>query len=196
LTKRIDVRWKWHYGVLLSLRERLLKARSERLCEVSQALEPHSMDMADSASDEFDHDLALSGLSSGQDALYEVQRAIQRILSGTYGVCEETGQPIPAARLKAVPWTRFTREVEARLEKKGIVNRPHLGQVGSVRGTVIGDLEESEFGEEEAEGNLANDEVLRQVFALSVKAEPALRRNTNASACVTEGEVAYRFQQR
>ena len=188
LTKKIEAKWRWHYCALLSLREYLLKERGERLSEISQALEPHSMDMADSATDEFDHDLAFSGLSAGQDSLYEVEAAIKRILAGTYGVCVETGQPIPEARLKAVPWTRFTREVEERLETKGAVGRTRLGQVGSVRGAVTGNLAGSE-SVEDAEESVANDEVLGQVFRPSFKPEPAPRRETNASARFAQGEV-------
>src|SRR6266496_3426440 len=112
-------KWAWHYRVLLSLREHLLKERADRLSEASQPLEPHSMDLADSATDEFDHDLALSQLSAEQDRICEVDEAIKRILNGPYGVCEETGKPIPTARLKAIPWTRFAKEAELRLEDKG-----------------------------------------------------------------------------
>jgi RNA polymerase-binding transcription factor DksA len=108
---------------LLLLRERLLGERGERLLEASQPIEPHSMDEADSATDEFDHDLALSKLSAEQDALYEVEEAIKRILNGTYGICEETGEMISESRLRAIPWTRFSREVQARLERKGKLQR-------------------------------------------------------------------------
>lgn len=52
---------------------------------------------------------------------------------GTYGICEESGEAIPAARLKAVPWTRFTREVEERLEKKGFLPGPCVRKAGTVR---------------------------------------------------------------
>ena len=141
---RVNSKWAWHYQVLLGLRERLLKERSEQLAEAAEPLEPHSMDMADSASDEFDHGMALSRLSAEQDALFEVEEALKRILNGTYGLCEETGKSIPEERLKAVPWARFAREVEARLENEGAVRRPHLGALGSVREELPGDLVESE----------------------------------------------------
>jgi RNA polymerase-binding transcription factor DksA len=160
----------------------LLKERHQRLSEVSEALEPHSMDMADSATDEFDHNLALSGLSAGQDSLYEVEAALNRILNGTYGVCEETEQPIPAARLTAVPWTRFTREVEERLETKGVFTQPHLAQVNSVRGDGTGNLEEGESFEQEAEESVANDEALKHVFALPVKREPRAHYGATAQS--------------
>src|SRR6266545_4858786 len=145
---RVNPKWAWHYQVLLGLRERLLKDRSEQLAEAAEPLEPHSMNIADSATDEFDHDMALSRLSAEQDALFEIDEALKRILDGSYGVCEETGQPVPQERLKAIPWARFAREVEARLENEGAVRLPHLGALGSVREKLSGNLEESELVED------------------------------------------------
>ena len=75
----IPKRWIWHYEKLSSLRERLIEERKERLHEAAQPLEIHSMSPADSATDEFDHELALSRLSVDQDALYEVEAAMNRI---------------------------------------------------------------------------------------------------------------------
>ncbi len=39
--------------------------------------------------------------------LEDVDRALAKMRAGTYGLCEASGQPIPVARLKAVPWARF-----------------------------------------------------------------------------------------
>lgn len=135
---RVPAKWRWHHRALLALQSRLLGDRGNLLHTVAEPLERHSLDEADSATDEFDHNLALSELSTRQDSLYEVEGALRRIGNGTYGVCLDSRKPIPAARLRAVPWTRFTWEVEARLEKGGLVNRPHLGTLGSVRGEVEG----------------------------------------------------------
>jgi DnaK suppressor protein len=129
----IPKRWKWHYETLARLRDRLIEERSEALSEAAEPVERHSLHQADSATNEFDHELALSQLSAEQDALYEVEAAMRCILDGSYGVCEQTGKRIPAARLKAVPWTRFREEVEARLESTGEITPPRLGTLRSVR---------------------------------------------------------------
>lgn len=131
--QRVPAKWRWHYKVLLSLQDRLLRDREELRQDVARPLEAHSMDEADSASDEFDHNLALTQLSAEQDELREVTEALQRIQSGRYGICEETGKRLPAARLKAIPWARFTREVEERLEKAGSVPSPRLQPATTVR---------------------------------------------------------------
>jgi len=140
----VPKRWIWHYQTLSSLREELIRQRKERLNEAAQPMEPHSMNMADSATDEFDHELALSRLSVDQDALYEVEAAMKRILDGSYGICEQTGRAIPAARLKVLPWTRFRKEVANRLERTGVISRTHLGRLRSVRDEATSALAESE----------------------------------------------------
>ncbi len=42
--------------------------------------------------------------------LFEIESALSRIDDGTYGLCEETDEPIEEARLKAIPWTRLSIE--------------------------------------------------------------------------------------
>lgn len=76
------------------------------------------MHQADAGSDAYDRDFALSLLSQEHDSLYEIDEALKRIEDGTYGVCEMSGQPIPHARLEALPFTRFTVECQAQLEKQ------------------------------------------------------------------------------
>lgn len=153
--KRVPAKWRWHYRVLVSLQDRLLGDRGVLLRVAAEPLEPHSLDDADSATDEFDHDLALAQLSAEQDALVEVNEALNRILDGTYGVCEETGEAIPASRLKAVPWTRFTWQIKDRLEKTGDAPRTRLNKAATVRGDgklsfYPGDEEGEEAAEQKA----------------------------------------------
>ncbi|MBI2515548.1 MAG: TraR/DksA family transcriptional regulator [Opitutae bacterium] len=129
-------RWAWHYRALTDLRDALLRDREEKLSETAGlTIEPHSVHPADSATDEFDHELSLALLAAEQNGLNEVNDAILRILSGRYGVCEESGRPIPAARLRAVPWTRYTAEVERQREKSGELPRAHLEAAVSLRGS-------------------------------------------------------------
>lgn len=72
----------------------------------------------DAGSDACDRDLALCLLSQETSALAEIDEALERIESGSYGICEISGQPIPASRLKAIPFARFTVECQAEIEKR------------------------------------------------------------------------------
>ncbi len=76
------------------------------------------MHQGDAGSDTYDRDFALTVLSQEQDALYEIEEAIKRVEDKTYGVCQMSGKQIPQARLEAIPFTRFTVECQAQLEKE------------------------------------------------------------------------------
>jgi RNA polymerase-binding transcription factor DksA len=76
------------------------------------------MHQADAGSDAYEKDFALSLLSQEQDALYEIESALKRIEAHLYGVCEMSGQPIPVARLEAIPFARFTVECQSRFEQE------------------------------------------------------------------------------
>jgi RNA polymerase-binding transcription factor DksA len=120
----------------MELRERLLGERDEELAAAAEPIESRNLHQADSASDEFDRELALGLLSARQDALYEIDAALLRICEGTYGICQMTGLPISEARLRAVPWTRYTGAAEEQLEKSGQANQSRrLGPLASVRGS-------------------------------------------------------------
>ncbi len=76
------------------------------------------MHQADAGSDAYDKDFALSLLSQEQDALYEIEEALKRVESDTYGVCEMSLKQIPKPRLEAIPHARFTVECQAQLERE------------------------------------------------------------------------------
>jgi RNA polymerase-binding transcription factor DksA len=100
--------------------------------------------MADSGTDNFDRDFALSLLSADQDSVYEIEEALKRIERKSYGVCELTGKPIPKARLEAIPWTRFTVDAQAQLERDGALRQRRLGQLGTVDNLGITEVETDE----------------------------------------------------
>lgn len=117
--------WIWHFRTLANLRSRLMADRGVQMAEAAEPIDVDT-ESADSATDEFDHDLALAMWESKDDLLQEIDDAIQRIRTGSYGLCEETGKVIPAARLMAMPWTRYTLEAEEKFEKAGEKPGPRI----------------------------------------------------------------------
>ena len=79
------------------------------------ALATHS---GDAGSDAYDRDFAHCLLFQDQNALIEIEHALRRIESGSYGICEMSGEPIPVSRLEAIPFARFTVECQAEIEKQ------------------------------------------------------------------------------
>jgi RNA polymerase-binding transcription factor DksA len=104
------------------------------------------MHQADAGSDAYDRDFALNLLSQEQDALYEIDEALKRIETGSYGICELCNKPIPHARLEAIPFARFTVDCQSQLEKQHKLTRARQ-PVTSLFG--LTDDEEGAEGEEE-----------------------------------------------
>jgi RNA polymerase-binding transcription factor DksA len=147
--KKVKAEWQKYCHWLLDLREQLLGQMNGLAKESAQELPGYSLHMADSGTDNFDRDFALSLLSSDQDAVYEIEEALKRIEKKTYGVCELTGKTIPRARLEAIPWTRFTVEAQAQLEREGALKSRRIGQLGTVDSTGATEVESEEDEPEE-----------------------------------------------
>ena len=109
---------------LLDLRDELVDAMTgttrDTIRNAPEGSEASSsgMHQGDAGSDAYDRDFALSVLAKEQDALYEIEQALQRIKKGAYGVCEMSGKKIPQARLEAIPFARLTVECQAQWEKE------------------------------------------------------------------------------
>ena len=145
---KVKPEWEKFYRNLLELRERLIDQMSGLAKESAEEITSYSLHMADSGTDNFDRDFALSLLSSDQDALYEIEEALRRLEKGVYGVCELSGKPIPKARLEAIPWTRFTVESQSQLEKEGALKQRRLGSLGTIDSVGTTEVEEEEEAEE------------------------------------------------
>ena len=113
-----DPRWNWHVRTLLHLRNQLLRAHTEHGASAADRAELHSVDVADIAEDRIEHQVLLAELHAEADRLAEIEGALNRIRTGSYGICEVTGEPISEARLKAIPWTRFSIGAAERAELK------------------------------------------------------------------------------
>lgn len=57
---------------------------------------------------------------TANNLLQEVNEALERIQTGTYGVCVDTGEPISYERLKALPYAKRTVEAQKELEKENV----------------------------------------------------------------------------
>jgi RNA polymerase-binding transcription factor DksA len=134
--KKIKGEWQKYYNHLLAK-------------ESAQELPGYSLHMADSGTDNFDRDFALSLLSADQDAVYEIEEALKRIERKTYGVCELTGKNIPRARLEAIPWARFTVEAQGQLERDGALRQRRIGALGTVDSVGVTEAETDEDEPEE-----------------------------------------------
>lgn len=81
----------------------LSKSRQEAAGDISN-MPTH---MPDIASDDFEQEFTVGLIENVEDEVREIDAALERIEEGTFGICESCGQPIPKARLRAIPYARL-----------------------------------------------------------------------------------------
>ena len=73
--------------------------------------------LADIGTDNYEIENILGLMDSERKILMEIDIALSRIENGTYGICEMNGEPIPKARLEAIPWARYCVACASQVEK-------------------------------------------------------------------------------
>ncbi len=110
-------------------RAKLLRWKSDILKEARETLEvlqqesANHPDLADRASSETDRAIELRARDRQRKLISKIDAALQRIEEGTYGYCEETGEPISLNRLDARPIATLSIEAQERHERREKVYR-------------------------------------------------------------------------
>ena len=107
---------------LLDWREDILKEAKETLQHLQEESQNHP-DLADRASSETDRAVELRARDRQRKLISKIDAALARIEDGTYGYCEETGEPIAIKRLEARPIATLTIEAQERHERNERVHR-------------------------------------------------------------------------
>ena len=106
-------------------REKLLRLRAEiqRELAAAQPAETNESDregdQADQASAAEDREFSWISRQRTQALRNQIEQALARIDNGTYGYCEDTGEPIELRRLEAQPTATLTTEAQAAQERRG-----------------------------------------------------------------------------
>jgi DnaK suppressor protein len=110
-------------------RKKLMDWRADILRESKETLESLQdqtdklPDMADRASSETDRSIELRARDRQRKLIAKIDSALRRIEDGTYGYCEETGEPISLKRLDARPIATLSIEAQERHERREKVYR-------------------------------------------------------------------------
>jgi DnaK suppressor protein len=106
--------------VLLRRRDALRRALAGDLNSLAELREQSTGDVIDAALDSAQDEISsqLAEVESRELAL--IENALERMRSGTYGLCEVTGKPIPLARLQALPYATMCIEAQREVEKRGL----------------------------------------------------------------------------
>jgi len=107
---------------LLRWKEDILRESRETLTHLQNESENHP-DLADRASSETDRAIELRARDRQRKLINKIDAALTRIEQGTYGFCEETGEPISIKRLEARPIATLSIEAQERHERRERVYR-------------------------------------------------------------------------
>jgi DnaK suppressor protein len=107
---------------LLDWRDDILKEAKETLQHLQDENQNHP-DLADRASSETDRAIELRARDRQRKLISKIDAALARIEDGTYGYCEETGEPISLKRLEARPIATLSIEAQERHERRERVYR-------------------------------------------------------------------------
>ena len=102
---------------LLSWRDQLVQESAETLNNLQEKMEAPA-DPLDSASEAIDEDNILRARERDRKLLNKINDALRRIEDGSYGYCDETGEPISIKRLQARPIATLTLEAQERHERR------------------------------------------------------------------------------
>jgi DnaK suppressor protein len=107
---------------LLAWKDDIIKESKETITHLQD--ENHILpDVADRASSETDRSLELRTRDRQRKLISKIESALKRIQDGSYGYCEETGEPIGLKRLDARPTATLSIEAQERHEKRERVYR-------------------------------------------------------------------------
>jgi DnaK suppressor protein len=106
---------------LENLKEELLRIRSGMSADERERAENEAdtqLDSGESSQDIFAREMDATIGEQVERRLADVGRALQKIEDGNYGICDDTGEPIPRGRLEAVPEAIRTVEAQQRYERE------------------------------------------------------------------------------
>jgi DnaK suppressor protein len=109
-------------GKLVVWRDEILREAKETLQHLQDENQNHP-DFADRASSETDRAIELRARDRQRKLIAKIEEALQRLEDGTYGYCEETGEPISLKRLEARPIATLSVEAQERHERRERVYR-------------------------------------------------------------------------
>ncbi len=105
---------------LLEMRKELVHVLNETNLEVKEGdhSKGYSQHSADEGTDDFVKSINLEVSNKGFNILRQIDRALEKIEEGTYGICDISEEEIPKKRLDAVPYTNMTVASQEQLERE------------------------------------------------------------------------------
>lgn len=112
-------------GLLENARRDLTDLYDHDMRAGKEAAQEDSDDIVDRANNAYNRELMFSLSANEREQLVQIEQALNRLDKGTYGFCLHTGVPLPYIRLKAVPWARYSVDVQDQIER-GLIEPEEL----------------------------------------------------------------------
>jgi DnaK suppressor protein len=105
--------------VLTDMRDQIAHIVKDTNAEVKEVEESrgYSQHQADEGTDDFGKTISLEVSTQGYNILRQIERALEKIDEGTYGICDISGKEIPRARLDAIPYATMTVDAQQKFER-------------------------------------------------------------------------------
>ncbi len=116
LKKEVIAQFKERLEKLRAQMSHMLRDSTEDV-KASDDAKGYSQHQADEGTDDFIRTVSLKVSSEEINVLRQIDRALEKIVENTYGVCDMTGEEIPLARLEAIPYATMTVKAQEKLEK-------------------------------------------------------------------------------
>ncbi len=115
--KKIDIaRFKERLEEMRNQMAHLIRDTSED-AKTTDETKGYSQHQADEGTDDFNRTISLEVTSKEFGILRQIERAVDKINEGTYGICDITGEEIPIARLEAIPYATMTVKAQDKFER-------------------------------------------------------------------------------
>lgn len=104
---------------LLTIRKALSKKLANNMSVFKGKSFDYGNDVADISLEDIEESMCMSLSGNERDVIGKIDRALEKMSEGTYGVCDISGEEIPAKRLEAIPYATMTVESQRKLEREG-----------------------------------------------------------------------------
>lgn len=102
--------------MLLEEQKRLTEEYRHDVTAAQQIEVDRTEDLEELATMDIDRERLFAHSEQDRETLRLIEEALQRMLEGTYGLCQGSGEPIPVERLRRIPWARYRTDVQEKVE--------------------------------------------------------------------------------
>jgi DnaK suppressor protein len=103
---------------LLEAKDQIIRKMSQTYSQSKEVETDVAQDLADKAESSYTKEFLLSLTDSERQQLLQIDEALRALDKGTYGLCQNCGQPITKKRLEVLPWAVLCIDCQQKREQE------------------------------------------------------------------------------